>query len=106
MQCNAYAIRGGTVCRMHGGAAPQVRAAAARRLFDERLERRAARFDAMTPERQDELVRALLPLDPALEHLDAGVGVGEGTHRGNGGEDGSMGTLPRANGFRPLHIRW
>ena len=28
----SYAIRGGTVCRRHGGSAPQVRAAANRRL--------------------------------------------------------------------------
>ncbi|WP_405216001.1 HGGxSTG domain-containing protein [Agrococcus sp. Ld7] len=26
--CRNYAIRGATVCRMHGGAAPQVKAAA------------------------------------------------------------------------------
>ena len=30
--CGAKAIRGGTVCRMHGGGAPQVKAAAAARL--------------------------------------------------------------------------
>lgn len=30
--CQAYAIAGSTVCRVHGGSAPQVRAAAARRL--------------------------------------------------------------------------
>lgn len=31
-QCTHWAIRGGTVCRHHGGGAPQVRAAANRRL--------------------------------------------------------------------------
>lgn len=31
--CQAKAIRGGTVCRVHGGSAPQVRAAAMRRLL-------------------------------------------------------------------------
>ena len=31
-QCGAYAIRGGTTCRVHGGAAPQVKEAALRRL--------------------------------------------------------------------------
>jgi hypothetical protein len=31
--CRAYAITGGTVCRAHGGAAPQVRAAAHRRII-------------------------------------------------------------------------
>ena len=30
--CGAKAIRGGSVCRMHGGGAPQVKAAAAARL--------------------------------------------------------------------------
>lgn len=30
--CGAWAIRGGTVCRVHGGSAPAVKAAAARRL--------------------------------------------------------------------------
>jgi hypothetical protein len=30
--CNRYAIAGGTVCIMHGGAAPQVKKAAAARL--------------------------------------------------------------------------
>ena len=30
--CGSYAVRGGTVCRRHGGSAPQVRAAANRRL--------------------------------------------------------------------------
>ena len=30
--CGSKAIRGGNVCRMHGGGAPQVKAAAAARL--------------------------------------------------------------------------
>lgn len=37
-QCRRYAIPGGTVCRNHGGGAPQVQAAAARRLEAQRLE--------------------------------------------------------------------
>ena len=32
--CGQWAIRGGTVCRTHGGRAPQVKAAAERRLAD------------------------------------------------------------------------
>ena len=32
--CKAPAIRGTTVCRVHGGSAPQVRAAAQRRLLE------------------------------------------------------------------------
>lgn len=37
-QCRRYAIAGGTVCKNHGGGAPQVAAAAARRLEAQRLE--------------------------------------------------------------------
>lgn len=33
-QCRKAAIRGGTVCRTHGGGAPQVREAARRRLLE------------------------------------------------------------------------
>jgi hypothetical protein len=51
---------------MHGGSAPQVKAAAARRLFEDRLARHAARWDAMSATRKDEAVRAMLGLeDPA-----------------------------------------
>ncbi len=32
--CKASAIKGATVCRVHGGSAPQVRAAAQRRLLE------------------------------------------------------------------------
>jgi hypothetical protein len=32
--CKAWAIQGGTVCRTHGGGAPQVRAKAKKRLWD------------------------------------------------------------------------
>jgi hypothetical protein len=35
--CQAYAITGGTVCRAHGGAAPQVRAAAHRRIVRDQI---------------------------------------------------------------------
>lgn len=35
--CGNYAIVGGTVCRMHGGAAAHVRAAADRRMVDRRF---------------------------------------------------------------------
>jgi len=64
--CGAYAIRGGTVCRMHGGAAPQVKEAAARRLFEDRLARHAARWDAMHESRKDALVRTYLGLGDAV----------------------------------------
>lgn len=34
-RCGKYAIPGGTVCRIHGGAAPQVIAVAARKVFEQ-----------------------------------------------------------------------
>lgn len=45
LRCKAFAIHGGTVCRMHGGSAPQVKAAARRRLAEEDAERLTRRFD-------------------------------------------------------------
>jgi hypothetical protein len=33
-QCGSDAVKGATVCRMHGGSAPQVKAAARRRLLE------------------------------------------------------------------------
>ena len=47
--CGNWAIKGGTVCRYHGGSAPQVKAAADRRWRE--------RLDAM--------------IDPALDRLEA-----------------------------------
>jgi hypothetical protein len=41
-RCRAWAIRGGYVCRMHGGAAPQVRAKARARLESARIVRELA----------------------------------------------------------------
>lgn len=41
--CRAYAVRGATVCRAHGAAAPQVRAAAAARVERARVQRDVAR---------------------------------------------------------------
>lgn len=43
-QCKQPAIPGGTVCRYHGGGAPQVKAAAARRLLVQGILERAAYF--------------------------------------------------------------
>jgi hypothetical protein len=39
-RCHAYAIEGGSVCRMHGGGSPKVRDAARRRLEIDRATRR------------------------------------------------------------------
>lgn len=41
-RCPQYAIKGGTVCFHHGGNAPQVKAAAARRLATQEIEQDAA----------------------------------------------------------------
>lgn len=41
-RCNAWAIEGGTVCYMHGGAAPAVKAAAAERIRTREIEASAA----------------------------------------------------------------
>lgn len=43
VQCGNYAIKGGTVCRMHGGAPKHARAAAKRRLDTERIHRQLLR---------------------------------------------------------------
>lgn len=43
-QCRSYAIQGATVCRMHGGNAPQVKAAAKRKLERQAAEVKVARL--------------------------------------------------------------
>lgn len=43
--CGAWAVRGATVCRMHGGSAPQVKRAAAERLEADRQRRALVRAD-------------------------------------------------------------
>jgi hypothetical protein len=50
------------VCRMHGGAAPQVRDAARGRLLEERLARASARWDTRTPAYREQVTRAMLGL--------------------------------------------
>lgn len=47
-RCKNWPIRGGRVCGAHGGKAPQVKAAAARRLAEDRIRRGLADFD-ITP---------------------------------------------------------
>jgi len=44
-RCRNSAIRGGTVCHKHGGSAPQVKAAAAIRVTEERTRRELARLN-------------------------------------------------------------
>jgi hypothetical protein len=57
-QCGAYAVKGATVCRMHGGSAPQVRAAAMNR---------SARAQAHL-EAERMVARSGVDVDP-IEHL-------------------------------------
>lgn len=45
MPCDAWAVRGGTVCVAHGGAAPQVRQKARERLAEAAIGRALAEFD-------------------------------------------------------------
>ncbi len=54
---------------MHGGAAPQVRHAAQRRLFEERLARHAARWDRMKDSTQAAHLRAFMPLGVLPTHV-------------------------------------
>jgi len=64
--CRNYALRGGTVCRMHGGAAPQVRRAAAVRILMA-SDLAAARLVAMM---QDKSLPAVVQLAAARDLLD------------------------------------
>jgi hypothetical protein len=43
--CGNYPVHGATVCRKHGGNAPQVRAAAAERIVEQQVRRSLARLD-------------------------------------------------------------
>jgi hypothetical protein len=60
--CRAHPIRGGTVCVAHGGAAPQVRQAAERRLEVRRVEVEAARLMGSAGEDRHPLEHLLLEL--------------------------------------------
>lgn len=69
--CGNYAIRGGYVCMAHGGAAPQVRAAADRRfaewkarIYVDREVRRRAQERARARVDETREVAAALGLDP------------------------------------------
>lgn len=56
-RCNRSAIRGGNVCQVHGGSAPQVRAAAKRRLLEAADEVAAILVRIAISEDTDERVR-------------------------------------------------
>jgi hypothetical protein len=57
--CKAYAIIGGRVCRAHGGAAPQVRAAARERLLMARAYRALVILSRGPHEREHRAMREL-----------------------------------------------
>lgn len=80
-RCRSFAVHGLTVCRMHGGSAPQTKAAAQRRIIDARLRRgfelayeahqqRLARWNekriATTAQLLDLHVDAITPMDVAF----------------------------------------
>ncbi len=80
--CQASAIRGGTVCRSHGGSASQVREAARRRLL-ELVDPALVRLDRIIRESNDErIVLAALKevltragIDPPVEDLEREMDV-------------------------------
>ena len=65
-RCGAWAIPGGTVCKWHGGNAPNAKKAAAQRLQEDQARTDAARFAARTD---------IHPADALLElvHYQAGI---------------------------------
>ncbi len=60
---------------MHGGAAPQVRHAAQRRLFEERDRRHRERWERMKPETRAEIVAGLFPREDFSDYGHEGVPV-------------------------------
>lgn len=58
-RCKTDAIRGATVCRMHGGSAPQVKAAAKRRLLEAADPAAAALVKIALDEGMDPRVRVM-----------------------------------------------
>lgn len=64
-RCKRPAIRGGSVCRIHGGLAPAVQAKAARRLADAKVHREFAKWQAQREAEQ----AALAPwaAEPAIK---------------------------------------
>lgn len=70
-QCARAAIAGGTVCRVHGGAAPQVKAKAMQRLIDA-AEDAAAELIRIIQNAESESVRV-----SAIKELFERAGIGE-----------------------------
>lgn len=64
-RCNKAPIKGGTTCTVHGGSAPQVRAAAARRVVEEKLQAAAVTLG---------LPRDIGPAEALLEEIKASAG--------------------------------
>lgn len=77
--CGNWAIKGGTVCRYHGGSAPQVKAAAARRWEARLLEMvdpALDRLERLSESAQTEAVR-LRATDSILDRGGVRVETGE-----------------------------
>jgi len=66
------------VCRMHGGAAPQVRHAAQRRLFEERNRRHRERWERMKPETRAVIVAGLFTREDFSDYEPLPKGFGQG----------------------------
>jgi hypothetical protein len=81
--CNKHPIAGGTVCTVHGGRAPQVKAAAAARVEAARLLKQAAFDPAGMPRDPGEVLLAMLAMtharvavfadELAKQHAERGV---------------------------------
>lgn len=91
-QCRRAAIKGGTVCLFHGGSAPQVRAAANRRLALEEarglVETYGTELDVTPEEAIFAMIRVtagnVMMLQDLVSELEAGVGPGAiAGHTGN-----------------------
>lgn len=67
--CAAQAMRGGSVCRAHGGRAPQVRAAAARRLVDAELQQAVDCMRAKQQQAANEERARRAALEPWMDKL-------------------------------------
>jgi hypothetical protein len=112
--CRNHPIRGGTVCRAHGGATPQARAAANRRLAEQKEARAlrrglAAAYGENVPhiDHRDAMLRAVswkyaevLALRAKVAELDDADHIWGRTREKTGGED--YGTTEEA---KP-HIWW
>lgn len=74
--CNNYAVRGATVCRMHGGSVPGVRRKAAERLAEQQITRRVDKLVAAedrTPDPLNDMHRAMIRNQVLCEFLESKI---------------------------------